>query len=69
MKPFGEHVEIAGVCLGMIAVGAFYFLRSAVVILLYLTGVIPFISLQLVGLVLVYCFPQIALWLPKVIGW
>jgi len=32
-------------------------------------GVIPFISLQLVGLVLVYFFPQIALWLPNAIGW
>ena len=32
-------------------------------------GVVPFISLQLIGLVLVYFFPQLALWLPKVIGW
>ncbi len=32
-------------------------------------GVIPFISLQLLGLVLLYFFPQIALWLPKAIGW
>ncbi len=32
-------------------------------------GVVPFIALQLVGLVLVFRFPQIATWLPKVIGW
>jgi len=32
-------------------------------------GVIPFIALQLVGMVLVFFFPQIALWLPKAIGW
>jgi tripartite ATP-independent transporter DctM subunit len=32
-------------------------------------GVIPFISLQVLGLVLIFSFPQIALWLPKVIGW
>jgi len=32
-------------------------------------GVIPFVGLQLVGLALVYFFPQIALWLPKAIGW
>lgn len=32
-------------------------------------GVIPFILLQLVGLVLIYQFPTIATWLPKVIGW
>jgi len=33
------------------------------------TGVIPFIGLQLVALLIVYFFPQIALWLPKAIGW
>jgi len=32
-------------------------------------GVIPFILMQVVGLLLVFFFPQIALWLPKVIGW
>jgi tripartite ATP-independent transporter DctM subunit len=32
-------------------------------------GVVPFIGLQLAGLALVYFFPQIALWLPKAIGW
>jgi TRAP-type C4-dicarboxylate transport system permease large subunit len=31
--------------------------------------VIPFIAMQILGLVLVFFFPQIALWLPKVIGW
>jgi tripartite ATP-independent transporter DctM subunit len=35
---------------------------------LYL-GVIPFIGIQLVGLLLVFFYPQIALWLPKAIGW
>ena len=35
---------------------------------LYL-GVIPFIGMQLVGVVLVFFYPQIALWLPKAIGW
>ena len=35
---------------------------------LYL-GVIPFIGMQVVGLGLLYAFPQIALWLPKAIGW
>jgi tripartite ATP-independent transporter DctM subunit len=33
------------------------------------TGVIPFIGLQIVGVVLVFFYPQIALWLPKAIGW
>ncbi|HEX6265957.1 MAG TPA: TRAP transporter large permease subunit [Burkholderiales bacterium] len=33
------------------------------------TGAIPFIGLQVVALVAVYFFPQIALWLPKAIGW
>lgn len=32
-------------------------------------GVLPFIGLQATALTLVYCFPQIALWLPKAIGW
>jgi tripartite ATP-independent transporter DctM subunit len=32
-------------------------------------GVIPFICMQLVGLLLVFFYPQIALWLPKTIGW
>jgi tripartite ATP-independent transporter DctM subunit len=33
------------------------------------TGAIPFIGLQLVALLIVYFFPQVALWLPKAIGW
>lgn len=32
-------------------------------------GVVPFIALQLLTLGLVFLFPQVALWLPKVIGW
>ena len=32
-------------------------------------GVLPFLAMQAVTLVLVFCYPQIALWLPKVIGW
>jgi tripartite ATP-independent transporter DctM subunit len=33
------------------------------------TGVVPFILMQVLGVVLVYFFPQLALWLPKAIGW
>jgi TRAP-type mannitol/chloroaromatic compound transport system permease large subunit len=32
-------------------------------------GVIPFIGLQAVALVMVFTWPQFALWLPKTIGW
>jgi tripartite ATP-independent transporter DctM subunit len=32
-------------------------------------GVIPFIVMQLVGLLLVFFYPQLALWLPRAIGW
>ena len=32
-------------------------------------GVIPFIGMQVLAVVLVFLFPQIALWLPKAIGW
>lgn len=32
-------------------------------------GVIPFIALQALGVLLVFLFPTIATWLPKVIGW
>jgi len=32
-------------------------------------GVVPFIALQLLTLLLVFLFPQVALWLPKAIGW
>jgi TRAP-type C4-dicarboxylate transport system permease large subunit len=31
--------------------------------------VVPFIAMQGVALVLVFLYPQIALWLPKAIGW
>ncbi len=32
-------------------------------------GVIPFVAMQILAVTLVFFFPQIALWLPKVIGW
>jgi tripartite ATP-independent transporter DctM subunit len=32
-------------------------------------GVIPFVLMQILGVVLVFFFPQLALWLPKAIGW
>lgn len=32
-------------------------------------GVIPFVGLQVLGIVLVFFFPAIATWLPKAIGW
>jgi len=32
-------------------------------------GVIPFIVIQIIGLVLLATFPQISLWLPTAIGW
>ena len=32
-------------------------------------GVIPFITMQVLGVVLVFFYPQLALWLPKAIGW
>ena len=32
-------------------------------------GVIPFVGLQILGIVLVFFFPPIATWLPKAIGW
>ena len=32
-------------------------------------GVIPFILMQVLAVVLVFLYPQIALWLPKTIGW
>ena len=32
-------------------------------------GVIPFVLLQILGVVLVFMFPAIATWLPKAIGW
>lgn len=32
-------------------------------------GVIPFVGLQILGIVLVFFFPAIATWLPRAIGW
>lgn len=32
-------------------------------------GVIPFVAMQLLAVLLVFLFPQLALWLPKTIGW
>ncbi|MEO5677755.1 MAG: TRAP transporter large permease subunit [Usitatibacter sp.] len=32
-------------------------------------GVIPFIAMQVLAVVILFLFPQIALWLPKAIGW
>jgi TRAP-type mannitol/chloroaromatic compound transport system permease large subunit len=32
-------------------------------------GIIPFVMMQVLALVLVFLFPQLALWLPKTIGW
>ena len=32
-------------------------------------GVVPFVALQILGIVLVFFFPAIATWLPKAIGW
>ena len=32
-------------------------------------GVVPFIAMQGVTLVLLFLYPQIALWLPRAIGW
>jgi hypothetical protein len=31
-------------------------------------GIIPFVALQLIGLLLLLAFPQIALWLPRSVG-
>lgn len=32
-------------------------------------GIVPFVAMQLIGLVILFFFPQIATWLPKAIGW
>ena len=32
-------------------------------------GVLPFVAMQVLGVVLMFFFPQLALWLPKAIGW
>jgi tripartite ATP-independent transporter DctM subunit len=33
------------------------------------TGIVPFVLMQLLGLVLVFFVPALALWMPKAIGW
>ena len=32
-------------------------------------GIVPFVAMQMVAVALVFFFPQLALWLPKAIGW
>jgi tripartite ATP-independent transporter DctM subunit len=32
-------------------------------------GVLPFVGMQVLGVVILFFFPQLALWLPKAIGW
>ena len=32
-------------------------------------GIVPFVLMQLLALVLVFFFPELATWLPKAIGW
>jgi tripartite ATP-independent transporter DctM subunit len=32
-------------------------------------GIMPFVMMQAIALVLVFMFPQLALWLPRAIGW
>jgi TRAP-type mannitol/chloroaromatic compound transport system permease large subunit len=32
-------------------------------------GVVPFVTMQLMALVLVFVFPRLSTWLPKAIGW
>ncbi|MGA0024020.1 MAG: TRAP transporter large permease [Burkholderiales bacterium] len=32
-------------------------------------GVLPFVAMQMLAVLLVFLFPQVALWLPKAIGW
>jgi tripartite ATP-independent transporter DctM subunit len=52
---------------------ALFYLRSVappeVPTLAIYKGVVPFIMLQLIALVLVYCYPDLATWLPRAIGW
>lgn len=33
------------------------------------TGIVPFVLMQILGIVLVFFFPTIATWLPRAIGW
>lgn len=52
---------------------ALFYLRSVappeVPTLAIYKGVVPFICLQLIALVLVYMYPDLATWLPRAIGW
>ena len=52
---------------------ALFYLRSVappeVPTLAIYKGVVPFICLQLIALVLVYTYPDLATWLPRAIGW
>ena len=52
---------------------ALFYLRSVappeVPTLAIYKGVVPFICLQLIALVLVYVYPDVATWLPRAIGW
>ena len=32
-------------------------------------GIVPFVAMQMLAVALVFFFPQLALWLPKAIGW
>ena len=52
---------------------ALFYLRSVappeVPTLAIYKGVVPFILLQLVALVIVYVYPDVATWLPRAIGW
>jgi tripartite ATP-independent transporter DctM subunit len=52
---------------------ALFYLRSVappeVPTLSIYKGVVPFICLQLIALVIVYMYPNVATWLPRAIGW
>ena len=52
---------------------ALFYLRSVappeVPTLAIYKGVVPFICLQLIALVIVYIYPDVATWLPRAIGW
>ena len=52
---------------------ALFYLRSVappeVPTLAIYKGVVPFICLQLIALVIVYMYPDVATWLPRAIGW
>jgi TRAP-type mannitol/chloroaromatic compound transport system permease large subunit len=42
---------------------------SGVTIAAIYKRVVPFVLMQAIALVIVFMYPQIALWLPKAIGW